>query len=296
MNHLTRNDYANALRLLAHLEPESGDLERFARASVRAVANFVASEVPTLSVCDLVTGHRRVIGEPGLRLGTGEIECFDRHFFVHPLVRYHGFEGGGGTHRISDSLSRGDFRRTALYADYYQRVGLDHVMAVPLFVDAGTLASIVLNRSGIDFSERDRERLELLRPHLAFLYRQACAVTPGAGPLAASNATAAQPALLQADEVADGLTRREGEVMHWLSYGKTDAEIAALLAISPRTVNKHLEHIYVKLGVETRTAAVMRAQAMSRAVISGYRPGTGISFPGTHPFRGANLHGPAPTA
>ena len=175
MNHLTRNDYANALRLLAHLEPESSDLERFARASVVAVASFVASEVTTLSVCDLGTGHRRVIGQPGLRLGAAEIECFDRHFFEHPLVRHHGFEGGRTTHRISDSLSRGDFRRTALYADYYQRVGLDHVIAVPLFVDARTLVSIVLNRSGIDFSERDRERLELLRPHLAFLYRQASA-------------------------------------------------------------------------------------------------------------------------
>lgn len=50
--------------------------------------------------------------------------------------------------------------------------------------------------------------------------------------------------------------------MRWLSCGKTDADIAALLAISPRTVQKHLEHIYVKLGVETRTAAVMRSLTM----------------------------------
>ena len=62
-------------------------------------------------------------------------------------MRHHGFEGGRTTHRISDSLSRGDFRRTALYADYYQRVGLDHVIAVPLLVDARTLVSIVLNRA-----------------------------------------------------------------------------------------------------------------------------------------------------
>jgi DNA-binding CsgD family transcriptional regulator len=62
-----------------------------------------------------------------------------------------------------------------------------------------------------------------------------------------------------------GLTPREGDVMHWLSRGKTDAEIAALLEISPRTVHKHLEHVYVKLGVETRTAAVVRALAMGRS-------------------------------
>ena len=71
--------------------------------------------------------------------------------------------------------------------------------------------------------------------------------------------------------------------MHWLSYGKTDAEIAVLLAISPRTVHKHLEHIYVKLGVETRTAAVMRAQAMGRAVHSGHGPGAFHLQAPTHP-------------
>ncbi|MGZ5084942.1 MAG: helix-turn-helix transcriptional regulator, partial [Usitatibacter sp.] len=182
-------------------------------------------------------------------------ECFDRYFFEHPLVRYHAFAGGRTTHRISDSLSRRDFRRTPLYADYYRRVGLEHAMAVPLYVDSRTLVSIVLNRRGLDFSERDRERLELLRPHLGFLYRQACADTAAAQP---------QPAPLRLapvrpDPVAPGLTVREGEVMHWLSCGKTDAEIAALLSISPRTVHKHLQRIYEKLGVETRTAAVVRA-------------------------------------
>ena len=59
----------------------------------------------------------------------------------------------------------------------------------------------------------------------------------------------------------EGLTPRENEVLYWLAHGKTDAEIAALLGLSPRTVQKHLEHIYIKLGVETRTAAVMRSMA-----------------------------------
>ena len=53
---------------------------------------------------------------------------------------------------------------------------------------------------------------------------------------------------------------------------RTDAEIAALLSISPRTVQKHLEHVYVKLGVETRTAAVMRALAVSGIGCPGRAP------------------------
>jgi len=51
------------------------------------------------------------------------------------------------------------------------------------------------------------------------------------------------------------LTTREGEVLQWLAKGKTNRDIGEILGMAPRTVNKHLEHVYVKLGVETRAAA-----------------------------------------
>ncbi len=51
------------------------------------------------------------------------------------------------------------------------------------------------------------------------------------------------------------LTQRESEVLSWLAKGKTNRDIAEILGMSPRTVNKHLEHIFSKLGVETRSAA-----------------------------------------
>jgi DNA-binding response OmpR family regulator len=55
------------------------------------------------------------------------------------------------------------------------------------------------------------------------------------------------------------LTPREAEVLSWLAKGKTNRDIAEILGMSPRTVNKHLEHIFEKLGVETRTAAAALA-------------------------------------
>jgi DNA-binding response OmpR family regulator/DNA-binding CsgD family transcriptional regulator len=55
------------------------------------------------------------------------------------------------------------------------------------------------------------------------------------------------------------LTGREVEVLMWVAKGKTNRDIGDILGMSPRTVNKHLEHIYVKLGVETRTAAAALA-------------------------------------
>lgn len=67
----------------------------------------------------------------------------------------------------------------------------------------------------------------------------------------------------QALQAAFDLTDRETQVLFWLSRGKTNQEIAQILEMSPRTVNKHLEPVFRKLGVENRTAAVATALAIS---------------------------------
>jgi DNA-binding CsgD family transcriptional regulator len=65
--------------------------------------------------------------------------------------------------------------------------------------------------------------------------------------------------LLLSEETA-ALTRREREIMEQLGDGQSNAEIASRLCIAPSTVRKHLENIYAKLGVRTRTAAVARVR------------------------------------
>jgi len=61
------------------------------------------------------------------------------------------------------------------------------------------------------------------------------------------------------------LTSREAEVLLWISRGKANRDIGAILNISPRTVNKHLEQVFVKLGVENRASAAARAvRALAR--------------------------------
>lgn len=62
-----------------------------------------------------------------------------------------------------------------------------------------------------------------------------------------------------------GLSQRESEVLTWVAQGKTNSEVAAILGISLPTAKKHLEHIFEKLGVETRTgAAAFALQALRR--------------------------------
>ena len=62
-----------------------------------------------------------------------------------------------------------------------------------------------------------------------------------------------------------GLTPREAEVLLWIAQGKTNNDIGTILGASEGTVKKHVIHIFEKLGVETRSAATLRAiEALSR--------------------------------
>jgi DNA-binding CsgD family transcriptional regulator len=223
----------------------------FAQRGVAALPRLVGSELTTLSVCDLDTGRRRVVSDAPGAISAREIAAFDRHFFAHPLVREHGRNPAAVTKRISDLVPADDFRCTPLYDEYYRVIGIQHVTAVPVYVDQRFLVSFVLNRGAAAFSDRDRELLDIVRPHLANLYRLGVAI----------DRTRETPA--GAWDTAP-LTPREREVLDWVAAGKTNRDIATILGASPRTVEKHLERIYEKLGVETRTAAVMRVVKRAR--------------------------------
>ena len=60
------------------------------------------------------------------------------------------------------------------------------------------------------------------------------------------------------------LTPRETEVLSWVAKGKTNRDVADILGMSARTVSKHLEHVFEKLGVETRSAAAALASREMR--------------------------------
>ena len=259
MDGLRESDWRGGFELLGRVAEAGDDVDALARAAVEALPVLVASEITTLSICDLRSGRRHVIGTPVDAISAADRACFDRHFRAHPLVRYHADEHGPGAHRISDSLPFSRFRESALYSDYYRRIGIDHAVALPVHVDDNTLVSFVLNRRGRDFNDRERLLLDVVGVPLARLYLQAVSRRALQGRLATLQALlddgteppARAPVLAR-------LTGREREVMRWLAAAKTDREIGALLGCSPRTVHKHLQRIYVKLGVETRTAAVMR--------------------------------------
>ena len=140
------------------------------------------------------------------------------------------------------------FRSSGVYADVVRKIGIDEMLALAL--KPGNLhVCISLNRTGPDFTPAAVDLLTRLRPLL----------TRRIARLAAS----------RANQVAVGervtwpgradLTPRQEQVLRLVASGLTDAAIAHRLGCSPRTVDKHLEHIYRRLGVSCRAAAIAAA-------------------------------------
>jgi DNA-binding CsgD family transcriptional regulator len=255
VSQLTNRELRAALDVLHAIGEGCSGAAEFARRGVQWLPRLVGSELTTLSVCDLDQGHRSVVSDQPGAISPRAIEVFDRYFHVHPLVRAHGRNAGAVTKRVTDCVQAGTFRSSALYNEYYRAIRIDHVTAVPIYVDQRFLVSFVLNRAAAAFSDRERDLLEIVRPHLANLYRMGVA----------ADRVREIPADVPFNIAAVPLTPREREVLDWVAAGKTNRDIAAILGASPRTVEKHLERIYEKLGVETRTAAAMRALNLARA-------------------------------
>lgn len=146
-----------------------------------------------------------------------------------------------GVIRLSDLLSRRQRMRLEYDELVWRPHGIDDALRVWLPAPPGRARSVYLERSGKNYTERERTLLSLLRPHLHRIR------------------TNAESRRLM--DARWGLTMRETEVLGWVARGKTNVEIGAALFISPQTVRKHLENIFEKLGVRTRTAAAAYARA-----------------------------------
>jgi DNA-binding CsgD family transcriptional regulator len=146
----------------------------------------------------------------------------------------------------SDFYSARQWHSSGMYTDCTRPQGREHYLMLCLPEPAPQTAGperhlrLYLSRGpGPDFSERDRALLVLLRPHLYQAYLEA----------------------EQRRHPVPRLTPRQNDLLRLLAAGHTNTQIARKLGISEGTVRTHLENIYEKLGVSSRTAAVTRALA-----------------------------------
>jgi DNA-binding CsgD family transcriptional regulator len=173
----------------------------------------------------------------------------------HPGLEF-GRTGTFETRTLSDFLSWGAFQETTMYNEYYRYVGVRYQIFFGFDGGCGTRRTIALNRKARDFSPRDRRILDLLGPHYSQAYANAVRFenlsNASAREIPRREATRGHPAISK-------LTQREKEVLAWIVRGKSNPEIALILGLSVRTIYKHVENLFVKMGVESRAQAMVQA-------------------------------------
>jgi DNA-binding CsgD family transcriptional regulator len=146
--------------------------------------------------------------------------------------------------KITDFYSARQWHSTAMYTDVYRPQGVEHALQLFLPDPAGltvgpgrTVRLFFFRGTGADFSDRDRAVLTLLRPHLHQAYLDG----------------------ERRRHPVPRLTPRHWELLHLVAAGHTNGQIARRLGVTEGTVRKHLENVYARLHVSSRTAAVTRA-------------------------------------
>ena len=346
-----RADFDALLRAVGSLA-EFRDLDALRHHTVEILPSLVPTNGVAGNEVDTERGLIEAIMEPDL-VSEELASAFATHISDHPLIAHHSATGDGRPFAISDFLNTQEFHATGIYQHFYRQMGAEDQIAF-ILPDPRFVIGIALNRARRGYSERERQMLNELRPHLVQAYRNAedfsrlqrsvagmealveqggeglvlldrrgspehwsprahdafgrwfSDLRPGYLPeeviawLGDPLPFAAPPAPLLIDRgdrhlmvrrvpVPDGkvllvsevhndhtaallhrlgLTRREAETLLLLTDGHTIAVAASRLGISPRTIEKHIQRGYNKLGLDNRVAATNLVRQLERGELS----------------------------
>jgi DNA-binding CsgD family transcriptional regulator len=167
------------------------------------------------------------------------LAAFFRHYWDCLDCSYHDRTGDlDSVIATSDFYTTRQFHSTGMWSEYVAPTGFDQDMIACLAgVPGRTLRLLATRCRGRAFTERERMILWLLRPHLYRLYRQRQAA--------------------RSETVR--LTPRQHQLLGLVAAGRTNRQIGRELGIAESTARKHLQHIFERLDVSSRTAAVVRA-------------------------------------
>jgi DNA-binding CsgD family transcriptional regulator len=327
--------------------------------------DLVPCEIATYNEVDFGAGSMIAIEDPPGSVFDGAAEIFVRLGHQNPLIPRYQRTRDGRPYKWSDLITRRELHQTDLYREAYALMRIEYQIVFCLPTPPELIIGFALNGRRRDFTERDRQLLNLVRGPMIQAYRTVQRYADlvdrlaalerglersGAGVVVlersadahvasfiseeatrlldlhrssgtlpsalsdwlaeidvaeAERGFAPRPLLVQSagdsqvvvhfvpgrphggpDALlveragepltishlrAAGLTPREAEVMRLVALGGTNAQVAAELTVSPRTVQKHLENVYEKLGARSRTQAMLTAWSIGRAC--GWSPG-----------------------
>ena len=191
----------------------------------------------------LGTGETYAVLDPPDAAFPGVEEVFARYAHQHPIICHFQETGDPTPRALSDFLTADELHALDLYQHVYEPMGAEDQLSFTLPAPPEMTVGVALNRSTRGFPEHERELIELIRPHLGQAFGDA-RLREEANPLGAARLSAL------------GLSPRQADVMRLLVDGRSAPQIAAELSISTSTARNHVAHIYEKLGVSSRGAAV----------------------------------------
>ena len=229
------------------------ELDAFRPALIEALRRAVPSDWASLNDVGPDVGSVTSLVEPPLPV---ELHvAFARWAHENPLLQHFQRTRDGRVYRMSDFATSAELHETTLYREVYAKIGLEYQMAFVLPSRDGHVLAPVLSRRSHDFSDEDVALVEAARPHLIQAYRNA---REHSRLLRRVGEGRPVPPV---DLRAHGLTKREAEVLRHVAAGRSNADVARDLKLSARTVQKHLENAYRKLGVKSRSEAARIAWA-----------------------------------
>lgn len=243
-----------AVRLVEDLAELTGP-DDFTRVALPGLAELIGCDVLTYNEVGIDPAEVVYEDWPSRALDARTRSSFGEFAHQHPSVNHYRATRDGRPVLISDFLSRAQFHRLGLYSEFFRPIPVEHQLSVTLAVNGPIVVGIAFNRATKEFDETDRAVLAVLRRPLLNAMRRA-------------RARATDLPVQQGEKL---LTSTERNVLDLVADGLTNQAIAHRLCVSSRTVAKHLEHIYRKIGVSNRAAAVSRARAPARDSIQSDR-------------------------
>lgn len=285
MTHLTHSSLQKIQRCICDIYSNL-DIKFMPAHIVSIVSKIIPSEIilyAKYSDSKIVENQKTVYVEDRVSMGKFEqMDAFVRHAHEHPFINFMHFHKSKPhpfredmeralrkrlrnykqsrvftAVKISDVLKDHQFHSLALFNEFFRPNGIKYQLGMPISCGNGFHTAVCFNRGTIDFSEKDRLMLNLIRPHIIQAYRNAESYAKARDTLGVFEPLSEDKncGLLK----SIGLSFREAEVLYWVAQGKTNYETALILNIASGTVKIHLEKIYRKLGVENRMAAAMIA-------------------------------------
>jgi DNA-binding CsgD family transcriptional regulator len=221
----------------------------FSSAVISAMDRLIPSDLCLVSVLDRRTGQITATMSKPNPHNEAEMQYYSENPHQNPLVAY--WEGSGRTHarRMTDVIAVAKWKRHPFYLNCLARNRYLYQLALPVNVDAQTVAALSFDRIERDFTVRQRALLDLFGPHFrhAWLRHEQPALQKVNHPLSVRQRFRAL-----------GLTLREADTLFWMAEGKQNREIARTLGLSLFTVQEYVGNILRKLRVPNRHALTVQ--------------------------------------